>query len=349
MEFGLFGTGGKNDDSRKITPGIDSIHRYIRGHNSALIRELLHARPESVHATDKEGRAPLHIAIEFSTCEIAALLLEHGADINARSGNYNGTGLHHAAQKGRERIVRLLLEHGADVNSTDDFHRTPLHLAAAAGHRVVVETLIDHGANLEVYEDYMKNTPLIMAAEKGHADVIMVLLKNGANPHAYNEVFANLLSCVSIGNNRVLQEAVEIYFRDPSSFFSESLGWYIVEALKGNTKAQNDLGMMYHEGQGVTQDYQEARRLFEAAAARGDAGARNNLGIMWVEGRAGEQSYSEARKWFEASAAGGNVEAMNNLGLLYEKGLGVEKNIKEASRWYRMVDDNKYGIPSSSF
>jgi len=348
MGFGMFGTGDKDDDSRKITPRTASIHRYIRGHNSALIGELLHARPESVHVTDKEGRAPLHTAIEFSTCEITDLLLEYGADINTRSGNYNGTGLHHAAQKGREHIVRLLLEHGADVNSTDDFHRTLLHLAAAAGHRRVVEILIDHGANLEIYEDYMKNTPLIMAAEQGHADVIMVLLKNGANPHAHNEVFANLFSCVSTGNNRVLQEAVEIYLSNPSLFFKEGLGRQIADSLDGDMKAKNDLGMMYHEGWGVEQDYREARRLFEEAAAQGDAGAMNNLGIMWVEGRCGEQSYEEARRWFEAAAAGGNVEAMNNLGMLYEKGLGVEKNISEASRWYRLADDNQFVHPPPS-
>ncbi len=41
------------------------------------------------------------------------LLLAHGADVNARGGQY-GTALHAAAIKGRLGAVKLLIQHGAD-------------------------------------------------------------------------------------------------------------------------------------------------------------------------------------------------------------------------------------------
>jgi ankyrin repeat protein len=47
--------------------------------------------------------------------EIVKLLLEHGADVNAKTA-YE-TALHLAAEKGHLEIVKFLLEHGADVNA----------------------------------------------------------------------------------------------------------------------------------------------------------------------------------------------------------------------------------------
>ena len=46
--------------------------------------------------------------------EIVALLLEHGADVNARSKD-GGTALHAAAFLGRVETVKLLLDKGADT------------------------------------------------------------------------------------------------------------------------------------------------------------------------------------------------------------------------------------------
>ncbi|KAF8476566.1 ankyrin repeat-containing domain protein, partial [Russula ochroleuca] len=63
---------------------------------------------------------------------VAQLLLEHGADVNARiehgGDDDNGrTPLHTAANYGRVEVVRVLLEHGANVGAEDNKGRTPLH------------------------------------------------------------------------------------------------------------------------------------------------------------------------------------------------------------------------------
>ena len=45
---------------------------------------------------------------------------------------------------------------------------------------------------------------------------------------------------------------------------------------QGNARAQSNLGVMYNNGHGVTQDYKEAVKWYRLAAAQGDAdGAKN--------------------------------------------------------------------------
>ena len=57
---------------------------------------------------------------------IVSLLLEKGADVNAKN-NDGWTPLHWASENGHEAIVSLLLEKGADVNAKDNDGETPLH------------------------------------------------------------------------------------------------------------------------------------------------------------------------------------------------------------------------------
>jgi ankyrin repeat protein len=54
------------------------------------------------------------------------LLIEHGADVNAKDKSHS-TPLHLASSKGSYEIVELLIEHGADVSAQDESDRTPLH------------------------------------------------------------------------------------------------------------------------------------------------------------------------------------------------------------------------------
>ena len=49
-------------------------------------------------------------------------------------------------------------------------------------------------------------------------------------------------------------------------------------AEQGDVTAQNNLGVMYRDGEGVTHDYAEALKWFRKAADQGDAHAQTNLG-----------------------------------------------------------------------
>ena len=82
-------------------------------------------------------------------------------------------------------------------------------------------------------------------------------------------------------------------------------------ASQGDVYAQTNLGLMYHVGQGVPQNHDEAAKWFWLAANRGVASAQALLGFMYADGQGVPQDYVRAHMWFDLSAAqGGQVAAI---------------------------------------
>ena len=122
-----------------------------------------------------------------------------------------------------------------------------------------------------------------------------------------------------------------------SSCLIEAIRWYKLAVEQGNAEAQNNLGVMYENGQCVAQDYKEAVRWFKLAAEQGNAQAQDNLGSRYVDGQGVAQDYTEAVKWFKLAAEQGNAQAQDDLGFMYYKGQGVAQDYKEAIRWYKLA------------
>lgn len=57
--------------------------------------------------------------------------------------------LHHACNKNLERVVRVLLNGGADANAKDENGDSPLHFAAARGVLNIVVALLEKGAKAQ--------------------------------------------------------------------------------------------------------------------------------------------------------------------------------------------------------
>ena len=93
---------------------------------------------------DSSGSTPLHVAASNGHAEVVALLLENGADPNAKN-RIDVTPLHMAAMDGHLPVVELLVAHGADVNARQCANQTALHLANWKGRRKVVKFLKRHG------------------------------------------------------------------------------------------------------------------------------------------------------------------------------------------------------------
>ncbi len=75
-----------------------------------------------------------YIACRGGHLAVAQLLLEHGADIDAK-GHFGATGLHWAALNGHAEVVRWLLERGAALDGRDArFDSTPEGWALETGH-----------------------------------------------------------------------------------------------------------------------------------------------------------------------------------------------------------------------
>ena len=111
--------------------------------------------------------------------EIAAFLLEHGMNPNHMNCHHT-TVLHDMAYKGDTRKAALLLDHGADLNAIDEeFRSTPLGLAARWGHRSMVGLLLERGADPNL-SGAPWATPLAWARKKGHAGIESDLRQAGA-------------------------------------------------------------------------------------------------------------------------------------------------------------------------
>lgn len=179
------------------TVPVSQFHDAIRSGDASEVRDMLDADPQLVSSVDVEidsGNLPLHIAVKNSHLEITQILLEGGADVDARidasaKAQYDYTALHLAAVAGNAKIADLLLKHGAAINCKGRRDWTPLHFAADRGDVVMVGLLIENGADLEskgqddssYYGSKNFNTPLLQAIWKGHKEVVEMLLRNNAD------------------------------------------------------------------------------------------------------------------------------------------------------------------------
>ena len=77
-----------------------------------------------------------------------------------------------------------------------------------------------------------------------------------------------------------------------------------------------------------------AERLLKKDAEAGNAEAQFELGLMHHEGQGVPQDYAEARRWYEKAAAQGHAEAQCGLGVLYDQGLGVQEDNKAAKELF---------------
>lgn len=106
---------------------------------TALHLAAFFGTPASV-AGNASRVTPLHSALAHRNGDIAALLLEAGAPVDAQqAGGY--TALHSAAMHGDAGLVRMLIGHGADPALPDDKGMTPADHAAKGGHAGLAEEL----------------------------------------------------------------------------------------------------------------------------------------------------------------------------------------------------------------
>ena len=94
----------------------------------------------SVNELGEWGDPPLTIVISWNDIDAIRLLLDNGADVNAR-GDMENTALHKAALLGLADVVRFLLERGADTALRNHDGDAPLDIAKRLGHDDIVRIL----------------------------------------------------------------------------------------------------------------------------------------------------------------------------------------------------------------
>ncbi|XP_049579319.1 ankyrin repeat domain-containing protein 27 isoform X3 [Syngnathus scovelli] len=138
-----------------------------------------------VRSANADGVTPLHVACMYGHAELTALLVRHGADIEARTER-KATPLHLASQNNHLQVVKFLLECNAKLNKKDQYGNTALIRACLHGNLDTAATLIQSEALVNV-RNRQGNTALHCAVRAGHRALVDVLLKAGASPHLRNK------------------------------------------------------------------------------------------------------------------------------------------------------------------
>jgi hypothetical protein len=122
--------------------GRTQLHHCADKGLTTSVKRLLSIRNINVNVKDDwRGYTPLHFAATIGHVEIARLLLQNRADVNAKS-KYGTTPLHDAAVNGHVDILHLLVENGADLEAQDNDGERALHEAAYSGHLPFIQELI---------------------------------------------------------------------------------------------------------------------------------------------------------------------------------------------------------------
>jgi hypothetical protein len=184
------------------------------------------ARGDDPNARDGDGVVPLLAAAAVDRLDLAKLLVEKGAKLDARSFSDSGpTPLAAAAANGNLDVARFLVEKGAQVDAAydvDEAHGewllgmlndssaamlldwlggtkgwTPLMYAAFRGHREIVELFVDKGANVNT-ENAARLTPWMFALyqplgegparEAEYRAIAKSLFTHGAKPRSAGAV-----------------------------------------------------------------------------------------------------------------------------------------------------------------
>ena len=145
------------------------------------VRSLLDQSVD-VNAPQGDGTTALHWAAYRDDPEIARLLIEADADINAKTRLGDLTPLLLAAKNGNTTLIEILLEAGTDANDADANGTTPLMYSAASGKADAVKVLLESGAEVNATDTTNGQTALMFAASQGRADVVGILAAGGADP-----------------------------------------------------------------------------------------------------------------------------------------------------------------------
>ena len=150
----------------------------IRANDLERVRVLLAAGADP-NAKDANDASALMYAALYSGPGMLNLLIAGGADVKLRDKN-GLTALGWAAHS--KESAKVLLEAGADVNAKSNLGGTPLLIAAAyPGNTGLLRLMLEKGANIHI--SVSGSTALTLAAFTGDVQGVAFLLDHGADPN----------------------------------------------------------------------------------------------------------------------------------------------------------------------
>lgn len=133
---------------------------------------------------NSDGDSPLSLALSLGRNELVPLLIQGGADVNARNGQ-DLTLLHQAILKEDSDTAVFLLEQGSDMNALTGNQESPLQLAIHSKLPAVVDALCTRGVSF-CSPDNRGDPPLWTALEMELGEIASVLVKHGVDTDCWS-------------------------------------------------------------------------------------------------------------------------------------------------------------------
>ena len=185
--------------------GVTPIFLACQNASGAVVERLI-AAGVSANTTGPEGETALHTCAHSGNVDAAKVLLAHGASINAGDSWRGQTPLMWAAAQRHPQMITVLVEAGADVNARSTIIAwerqrtseprdkwlppgglTAMLFAAREGCVDCVKVLASSGADIDAI-DPDSHTPLVLAMMNGHYDVAGALIAAGADVNLADSV-----------------------------------------------------------------------------------------------------------------------------------------------------------------
>jgi len=165
----------------------------VKGKHEDVVRVLLN-NGVHVEAESSDRKTALTIAIKEGFFDIAALLIERGADVNVPAPSDGHTPLMYAVREGYLCIAEMLLQSGARLEEKCERGRTALMFAALYDRAIIAEKLIESGADIHT-RSYSHKTAIHYAVDARNDSVVRILEANGAVYQPINRMSRTLARC----------------------------------------------------------------------------------------------------------------------------------------------------------
>lgn len=157
----------------------DLNSQWLNPQLSPQSKEHIKAKNDYIAKTRKEKGLALYIAISKREIALVQLLLEAGADVNAKPSCAVPM-LTKSVKSEDMKIVTMLLSKAPDLEATAPAAETALYAAVSKGNLELVNLLLIHGAKIISSQPAGGLPPLYRAAKKGHLEIVRALLVHGA-------------------------------------------------------------------------------------------------------------------------------------------------------------------------
>lgn len=191
-----------------LAGSYEDFFQAIKQDDARTLQALLQ-RGFDANVPDPSGARGLFIALREPSLKAARVLADwEKTDVDVRNKD-DETPLMMAALKGHRDLAARLVERGADVNKTG---WAPLHYAATGGHVAVMRLLLENHAYIDA-ESPNGTTPLMMAARYGSESSVKLLLEEGADPTLKNEQGLTALDFAGLGNRKESAVLIQAFVR----------------------------------------------------------------------------------------------------------------------------------------